>query len=175
MRAPRELMLWVEVISVLQFRLRLASSTGSAKIVRPSLRMPALVPPFTSSGCDTWYFPLISLSVRELLRQSGVYPKLPDQKPISGHRASILSRMNAASSIALSTKYPSPYSVCSGPCRSASGQPKSLRQTEWRLSFLGHWNPRSLKLSRIQTGIRLYLLFQISQNCLTIRGRRTSG
>jgi hypothetical protein len=90
-------MLWVEVISVLQFRLRLASSTCSAKIVRPSLRMPALVPPFTSSGCDTFYFPLFSLSVRELLRQSGVYPKLPSQKLISGHRASIRSRMKTAS------------------------------------------------------------------------------
>src|SRR5882724_4383905 len=56
-RAPWELMLWVEVISVLQLRLRLASSTGSAKIVRPSLRMPPLVPAVTSSCGDTWYFP----------------------------------------------------------------------------------------------------------------------
>ncbi len=50
-------MLCVEVASVLQLRLRLASSTGSAKIVRISLRMPPLVPAVTSSGGDIWYIP----------------------------------------------------------------------------------------------------------------------
>src|SRR6267143_5125454 len=54
-RAPWELMLCVEVVSALQLRLRLASSTGSAKIVRASLRMPPLVPAVTSPGGDIYY------------------------------------------------------------------------------------------------------------------------
>src|SRR6267142_2227280 len=54
-RAPWELMLCVEVVSALQLRLRLASSTGSAKIARACLRMPPLVPAVTSSGWDTCY------------------------------------------------------------------------------------------------------------------------
>src|SRR6267378_4569542 len=56
-RAPWELMLCVEVGSALQFRLRLASSTGSAKIVRPSLRMLPLFAAVTSSGWDTRCLP----------------------------------------------------------------------------------------------------------------------
>jgi len=68
-------MLCVEVASVLQLRLRLASSTGSAKIVRAPLRMPPLVPAVTSSREDTWH-PPHPLSVRELQRQSGIYLKL---------------------------------------------------------------------------------------------------
>src|SRR6266404_1873717 len=54
-RAPWALMLCVEVVSALQLRLRSASSTGSAKIVRASLRMPPLVPAVTSSGGDICY------------------------------------------------------------------------------------------------------------------------
>src|SRR5882724_1416589 len=56
-RAPWELILCVAAGSALQLRLRLVSSTGSAKIVRASLRTPPLVEAVTSSGGDTWYPP----------------------------------------------------------------------------------------------------------------------
>ena len=40
------------------------------------------------------------------------------------------------------------------------------------LSFLGHCNPCSLDLLRVEAGIRFYFLFQTSQNSLTVAGAR---
>src|SRR6266404_2921171 len=85
-RAPWELMLCVEVVSALQLRARLASSTGSAKIVRASLRMPPLVPAVTSPGGDILSPFSSALSVRELFRQSGIYLKLQGEKEWRGAR-----------------------------------------------------------------------------------------
>src|SRR5882724_6005931 len=109
-RAPWELMLCVEVASALQLRLRLASSTGSAKIVRASLRMPPLVPAFTSLGWDTWYLPhphyrLESCSVnpvftlncrpKNLSAPFRHFPRLPVSEPCFPPNSSNSQRFNA--------------------------------------------------------------------------------
>src|SRR6266850_3982260 len=98
-RAPWELTLCVEVVSALQLRLRLASSTGSAKIVRASLRMPPLVPAFTSLGWNTWYLPhphyrLESCSVNPVFTlncrpETHLRPFRHVSRPLANHRRNL--------------------------------------------------------------------------------------
>lgn len=84
-RAPRELVLCVEVISALQFRLKLVSCTGSSTIVRSSLRAMDLVLAFNSPGTDIRMFSQFSFLGMGALRQSGVHPNSAEFRQLSNH------------------------------------------------------------------------------------------